>query len=491
MLARSPALVRQSQPFDSRTYNFASNTGPRIPLSAPASKAGEVVWAQNAVPTTNRGVHLTNAGGAWVAALDTADVTLADSLVEFPIVRQDGNSSHPTRLLHSQIKPGPDTASGGAAAHGVSFLSGVASHCDISAPDDGLHNGTKYSAAVLRTLVEYSWIHADGGEYADHPTYGGGAPGTGTASSGQYMTDAQALQAAADSYSPSKAVTVGEFIPAQVAGNWRIYEVTTAGNLETTASQTSLTWPTTPYTTLALGDTTQPFTSGSAQLVCVGNMFHADGIQFTQGGLMDLVFGRIEGYPDTAMIVQSALQPADGLNVPIQSVHIRGYYFSVGRAAFNWLDWGASPGVTDIGGYLRSSPGVWTVNPNAWKGNPWSGQIQDCWFGDSADGRTPDMPHAISSASCTFVPSVAAWLAGVGAQYDLDVVADADTLRSMWMGTFDWTNSTPALNTSVMEARIAAGLTAGQCDARGWLVWANNRREHDGALLTPTYYTGV
>lgn len=468
--------VRVDDGFDPRTYDFTANTGARVPLTQELT--GRIVISGIGAGNL-RGLsaaHIDSADGSWLDYFNNIDATASDLYVEAPVnvEMQAGLTGH-LLLEYVKVVPTLQNQAARGARTGAVQVGGRVSHAEIVAVQDGIQG----FAGPGRKIAEYVWVHGPGKPYYQGFTYGGGAPGTSTATTGKYMTPAQ--KDSVKIYQPGMTVQAGDFIDANVNGTHYAYEVVQGGTLETTSPWPN--WPTKRYQDLLLGDTSQPFTSGTAKLVNDGQMLHSDGMQWVGGGLSDIRRVRVEGNSNSALFMASDASSGDH---PLWSVHVTEALLTAGGNYVMYITAKMKDAYgTDAGGYLRNPDGTWVPNPTVYKARPWAMRIAHSYIG-TYNGVVPStdlLTGKTISGAGVFVRDEETWRQLVAAQYRLS--PNDPMLDAMWFGPFDWTNDTPPVDQNVLEQRYKMGLNPGVCDMRGAVVWEDVRVADTDAQIHP------
>jgi hypothetical protein len=492
LLARARGLSQGVAPagsFDIREYDFAANTGPRVALTDYADGTGLLRPA--AVQTAK---HFAP-GGYDEMYLSGGGVDFTDCDVELPMIFVEAGGVPLARstLDHCLVRPtmakqAPLGSQTGAAVNGR----GDWSYCKVIPAIDSLEGfGGYFVRGEAPSMVQYTWLTGRG-----YPYYYGKVPQVGAAPGttlGRYLTDAEALALTTNAFSSGKVVAAGDMFQANIGGEIYYVVAMTSGTLGTSTTG----WPTAQWDSLAPTATSQPFASGTATLAIGGPITHQDGVQWSTVGRTTLYRALVEGHGNSAAFIQSASLGREGLNVPVTAIKIQESILRAGpKGGTYWLyNRGTGSGDPDAptyspGGVMRSG-GVWSINPNAYKGRPWGVQILDTWFTKSTDGTVPTIANGISTAGsapdeAVYVHDEEQWRAGVAAELGMSTSADANTLDAMLDGSFDWSTITIAdFDTAVLEQRWLNGLRGGgQCDARCWMPWSNNN-SWSGDLNTP------
>lgn len=299
--------------------------------------------------------------------------------------------------------------------------------------------------------------------------------------------------------------TGGSCSPVQLVNGQNFWNYWPGGSLGGAATR---------FKDLPSGDTTQPFATGpdTLQLVFVGFYLHCDGVQVIRTGHVDVRRTKISGFSNSCMLIQSAARSYDNGDNPTGPVRIVGC--DLRAASYNGLagQWiyvntnqpdpnytGANAGVY-VGRWLRTA-GVWSANSAPWLGRPEGVSITGTLFrnreGDNVSPQFSASRQPVYGGQRTLAANGSGSTAQAG-DHPVYVRTEADRQAGI---TRQW-SAPGVIDTAVLEARYQYGIFPGACDARSWIVWADNI-DQTGAVIYPRlrysvpgfdsqgYYTGI
>lgn len=394
---------------------------------------------------------------------------------------------------------------------------GLIKDCDISGTsEDGMFPGydnAKNNTPGQWTVVEglravgpgfnYYMGFPYGGTYPYSSTY---APGQPNSNTGLLMTESQVL--GATSWSANLAVTNGEFISANTAAiGPAMYQCVSAGTLGSETPSSS--WPTATssyWSNLTSGDSSQPFTSGTALMIFVGGGIHSDGMQTTGRQCVVARNCIIEDFANSCALIQNAAGNSNAtplMNWIIENCVLRGggnydFYVQSQTLDSNYA-YGGQAGNNELGGFIRNSATDWEVCATPGKARPWHISFRNNTHLTATSPYSPrqgtlvTMQQAIVSYGAIYVDSEAKRDELIAAQFGWS--SNDPRLAQMRMGTYDYTTM-PTPISSVLEARLqslisavgnsqAISATPGACDARGMIVWERNNLNQNGQVIIP------
>lgn len=379
---------------------------------------------------------------------------------------------------------------------------------DVKTRIDGIWPGDGSSPGVGNpSVIDLCRFNGPGfTPYDGYPLAPGNIPATvkGVAgTTGALCTDAQFAAAKRLPATGGATYAAGDLV---ATGNNLLYQVSTGGTCSLGPVSGQSFWSYWPggslggaaarFKDLPSNDTTQPFSDGpdTLRLVFIGFYMHSDGLQIIRTGHIDVRRTKISGFPNSCMLIQSAGRSYDNSDNPTGPVRIVGcdlqaaacngqpgqwLYVNTNQPDPNYT--GANSGVY-VGRWLRSSSGVWSAYSQPWLSRPEYISITGNLFRNREGNNTA--PQFNYNIQTVYGGSRTNLANGSGSttvgDHPVYVRSEADRQAGI---TRQW-SAPGVIDTAVLEARYQYGIFPGACDARSWIVFADNV-DQTGAIIYP------